>query len=281
MAGMAAGGLAAVAASKPVAADDTAAPKLKGNVRHSACRWCYSKVPFETLCKEGKAMGLEAIDLLGPKEWPVAKKYGLTCSMAHGAGMGIEKGFNRPDLHDALVADFEALIPKVAEAGLTNLICMSGNHDGMSDEEGLKNCVVGIKRLIKTAEKHNVVLVMELLNSKVNHKGYMCDHTAWGVELCKQVGSDNFKLLYDIYHMQIMEGDLIRTIRDSAPYIAHYHTGGNPGRAEIDETQEIYYPAVIKAIVDTGYKGFIAQEFVPKSKEPLESLRKAVQICDV
>ena len=277
---MTAGGLAATVSQADSARADTPA-KLKGNVRHSACRWCYSKIPTETLFKEAKAMGLEAIDLLGPKEWPIAKKYGLTCSMAHGAGMGITKGFNRPELHDALVADYEAHIPKVAEAGLTNLICFSGNRDGMSDEEGLKNCAVGLKRLVKTAEKHNVVLVMELLNSKVDHKGYMCDHTAWGAELCKQVGSDNFKLLYDIYHMQIMEGDMIRTIRENAPYIGHYHTGGNPGRNEIDETQEIYYPAVIKAIVDTGYKGFIAQEFVPKSKKPLESLRKAIQICDV
>ena len=226
-------------------------------------------------------MGIEGIDLLGPNEWPLARKYGLTCSMAHGAGMGIPKGFNRLDLHDALVADYEQLIPKVAEAGLTNLICFSGNRGKLSDEEGLENCVVGLKRLMKTAEKHKVILVMELLNSKVSHKGYMCDHTPWGVELCKRVGSENFKLLYDIFHMQIMEGDMIRTIRESAPYIAHYHTGGVPGRAEIDETQEIYYPAVIKAIVETGFKGFIAQEFVPRGPDPIESLRKSIDICDV
>ncbi len=273
---------AAAANSGPLLAEDgsTAKPR-KGNVRHAVCRWCYSKIPLETLCREAKTMGIEGIDLLGPDEWPVAREHGLICSMAHGAGMGIPKGFNRLELHDDLVADYEAMIPRVAEAGLVNLICFSGNRDGMDDEQGLENCAVGIKRLMKTAEKHNVILAMELLNSKVSHKDYMCDHTAWGVELCKRVDSENFKLLYDIFHMQIMEGDLIRTIRESAPYIAHYHTGGVPGRAEIDETQEIYYPAVIRAIVETEYKGFIAQEFVPKSPEPLKSLAAAIDICDV
>ena len=261
--------------------DKPAAAKLKGRVNHSACRWCYSKIPLDDLCKAAVAIGLKGIDLAGPKDWPTLKKYGLTCSMANGAELGITKGFNHVEFHDQLTANYESLIPKAAEAGLKNVICLSGNRNGLDDEEGLKNCAKGIKRILKTAEQNNIILVMELLNSKVDHKDYQCDHTDWGVRLCKEVGSENFKLLYDIYHMQIMEGDVIRTIKENASYIAHYHTGGVPGRAEIDETQELYYPAIIKAIVDTGFGGFIAQEFVPRSGKPLESLQKAVQICDV
>ncbi len=255
--------------------------KLKGNINHSVCRWCYGKIPLDELCKAAKAMGIQSIELVGPEEWPVLKKYGLTSALPWGAGQGIEKGFNDPSLHDALVADYEKVIPKVAAAGYNTLICFSGNRNGKTDEQGLENCAIGLKRLMAFAEKHKVTLVMELLNSKVDHKDYQCDHTAWGVELCKRVGSDRFKLLYDIYHMQIMEGDMIRTIRDNIKYIAHFHTGGNPGRNEIDETQEIYYPAVMKAIVATGYKGFVAQEFIPAGPQPLVSLQKAVRLCDV
>ncbi|GAA4410699.1 TIM barrel protein [Nibrella viscosa] len=257
-----------------------AAPALKGNIKHSACRWCYSKIPLEELCKAAKEIGLQALDLTGPDEWPVLKKYGLTCSMAQGAGKGIERGFNDPALHDELVASYEAIFPKLKDAGLTNVICFSGNRRGMADEQGLENCAKGLKRLMSSAEKHGVVMIMELLNSKVNHKDYMCDHTAWGAELCQRVGSENFKLLYDIYHMQIMEGDIIRTLKENSKYIGHYHTGGNPGRNEIDDSQEIYYPAVMKAILETGYKGFVAQEFIPK-RDPLTSLKQGVMICDV
>jgi len=253
---------------------------LKGNINHSVCKWCYSKIPLEEFCKSAKEMGITSIDLTGPEEWPTLKKYGLTCAMAQGAGKGISDGFNDPRLHDELVASYEAIFPKLKEAGLTNVICFSGNRRGMSDEEGLKNCAVGLKRLMPSAEKYGVTVVMELLNSKVDHKDYMCDHSKWGVDLCKAVGSERFKLLYDIYHMQIMEGDIIRNIRDYHPYFAHYHTGGNPGRNEIDETQEIYYPAVMKAILATGFKGFVAQEFIPK-RDPLKSLREGVMICDV
>jgi hydroxypyruvate isomerase len=201
--------------------------------------------------------------------------------MASGAGMGIGKGFNRVELHDQLVASFEKLIPQAADAGLKNVICMSGNRSGIDDEEGLENCAKGLKRLMKLAEEKKVNVVMELLNSKVDHKDYQCDHTAWGVEVCKKVGSERCKLLYDIYHMQIMEGDLIDTIKKNIRYIAHFHTGGGPGRHEIDETQEINYPAVMRAIVETGFKGFVAQEFVPRNPNALESLRKAILICDV
>ena len=276
---------AAVAAAGSIArrlqaAEQAAATPLKGRINHSVCKWCY-KMPLDDLCKAAKSMGIASIDLVGPKEWPTLKQYGLTCAMANGAGMGIAKGFNRLEHHDKLVEGFEALIPQAADAGLENVICMSGNRAGLDDEKGLENCAIGLKRLMKLAEQKKVNVVMELLNSKVNHKDYQCDHTAWGVELCKRVGSERCKLLYDIYHLQIMEGDLIATIKQSAPYIAHYHTGGVPGRNEIDETQEIYYPAVMRAIVATGFKGFVAQEFIPKGPNPLESLRRCVQICDV
>ena len=195
--------------------------------------------------------------------------------------MGIDKGFNRVEYHDQLVEGFESIIPKAAAAGMENVICMSGNRAGLDDEQGLVNCEKGVKRLVKLAQQNKVTLVMELLNSKVDHHDYQCDHTAWGVDLCRRVGSERFKLLYDIYHMQIMEGDLIATIRKNIQYIAHFHTGGVPGRNEIDETQEINYPAVMRAIVATGFKGFVAQEFIPKNPNALESLRRAVEICDV
>ncbi len=259
---------------------DQTAPLLKGRINHSVCKWCYGKIPLEDFCKSVKEMGITGIDLLGPNEWPVLKKYGLTCSMPQGAGKGIPDGFNDPKFHDELVASYEAIFPKLKEAGFTKVICFSGNRRGMSDEEGMNNCATALKRLMPSAEKHGVTMIMELLNSKVDHKDYMCDHSAWGVELCKKVGSENFKLLYDIYHMQIMEGDIIRTIRGNHQYFGHYHTGGNPGRNEIDETQELYYPAIMRAIVDTGYKGFVAQEFIPK-RDPLTSLKEAVLLCDV
>jgi len=255
--------------------------QLKGNINHSVCKWCYDKIPLEEMCKAAKTMGITSIELLGPNEWPTLKKYGLTCALPNGAGKGIEKGFNDPQYHDELVASYEAVIPQVANAGYDKLICFSGNRNGLSDEQGLENCAKGLKRLMKTAEKHKVALTMELLNSKVDHRDYQCDHTQWGVELCKRVGSEYFKLLYDIYHMQIMEGDIIRTIKEYHPYINHYHTGGVPGRHEIDETQEIYYPAVMRAIVETGYKGHVSQEFIPARKEPLVSLKQSISICDV
>lgn len=263
-------------------ADDIVSPaKLKGRVNHSVCRWCYSAVSLDDLCKAAVKMGITSIDLMGANDWPTLKKYGLTCAMANGAEIGLTRGFNRTEFHDQLVANYESLIPKAAAAGLKNVICLSGNRDGLDEEEGLQNCATGLKRLLKTAEQNKITLVMELLNSKVDHKDYQCDHTDWGVKLCKTLGSENFKLLYDIYHMQIMEGDVIRTIKENAPYIAHYHTGGVPGRAEIDETQELYYPAIIQAIVDTGFQGFVAQEFIPRNSDPLASLQKAIQICDV
>ncbi len=255
--------------------------KLKGNINHSVCKWCYDKIPLEEMCKAAKAMGIQSIELQGPKEWPTLKKYGLTCAMPWGAGKGIIQGFNDPQYHDELVKSYEEVIPQAANAGLDKLICFSGNRNGLSDEQGMANCAQGLKRLIKTAEKHKVTLSMELLNSKVDHKDYQCDHTKWGVELVKMVGSEQFKLLYDIYHMQIMEGDVIRTIQEYHPYINHYHTGGVPGRHEIDDSQELYYPAIMKAILETGFKGHVAQEFIPARQEPLVSLKQSITICDV
>lgn len=263
------------------AAEQAAGSALKGRINHSVCRWCYDKIPFEDLCKAAKQMGLQSIELTGPDEWPILKKYGLTSAMPWGAGMGIEKGFNDPQYHAELVASYEALFPKLANAGLNKVICFSGNRNGLDDEKGIENCAIGLKKLMKSAEKYKVTMVMELLNSKVDHKDYQCDHTAWGAELCKQTGSENFKLLYDIYHMQIMEGDVIRTIKEHHPYIAHYHTGGVPGRNEIDESQELYYPSIMKAVLETGFKGFVAQEFIPKREDKLASLKQGVQICDV
>jgi hydroxypyruvate isomerase len=255
--------------------------KLKGNVNHSVCKWCYPNIPLEDFCKAVKDMGMSSVELQGPEEWPIIQKYGLTVAMPWGAGKGIVDGWNDPKLHDELLASFEDVIPKAANAGLTQIITFSGNRKGLSDEQGLENCAKGLKRLMKTAEKYKVTVSMELLNSKVNHKDYQCDHSKWGVELVKMVGSDRFKLLYDIYHMQIMEGDVIATIKEYHPYFSHYHTGGVPGRGEIDDTQELNYPAIVKAILDTGYKGFLGQEFVPKHKDVLGSLKESVKICDV
>jgi hydroxypyruvate isomerase len=257
------------------------AGELKGNINHSACRWCYSSIPFEEFCMKAKEIGLKAVDLVGPDGWSVLKKYGLDSSMCNGAEINIAKGWNDKQYHATLVKNYSEMIPMVAKAGYKNLICLSGNRNGMDDETGLNNCVDGLKQVMGIAEKHNVMLVMELLNSKIDHKDYICDHTWWGVELVKRAGSENLKLLYDIYHMQIMEGDVIRTIRDNYQYIGHYHTGGVPGRHEIDETQELYYPAIMKAIVETGFKRYVAQEFVPSREDKLESLRQAVGICDV
>ncbi len=240
---------------------------------------------LEDLCQAGKEMGLASVELLNPSDFPTLRKHGLTCAMVSnpvvdGLG-GIEKAWNRVEHHDRLVSAYEQRIREVADAGMTNLICFSGNRAGLDDEKGLENCALGLKRIMKLAEEKKVTIAMELLNSRVNHKDYQCDHTAWGVELCQRVSSERFRLLYDIYHMQIMEGDLIATIRKHHRHFAHYHTGGVPGRNEIDETQEIHYPAVMKAIVETGFKGHVAQEFIPKRKDVLASLRQGVEICDV
>ncbi len=280
------GGAAALAAAASLprrlgAAEPAPGPKLKGRINHSVCRWCYGKLSLDELCLAAKEIGLQSVELLEVKELPTVKKHGLVCAMVHGVPGGIAHGFNRTENHDKMVRYFEETIPVVAEYGYPNVICFSGNRAGLDDEKGLENCVLGLQRVVPLAEKHKVTLCLELLNSKRDHKDYMCDHAAWGVEVCKRVGSERLKLLYDIYHMQIMEGDLIATIREFHPYIGHFHTGGVPGRGEIDDSQEIHYPAVMRAIADTGYRGFVAQEFVPKRPDPIASLKQGVQICDV
>lgn len=253
----------------------------KGNIRHAVCRWCYNSIPLEEFCYAANTMGISAIDLVGPKDWPTLKKYGLDSSMCNGAEINLVDGWNDITFHPQLIRNYSEMIPLVAKAGYKNLICFSGNRRGKDDETGWRNCTDGLNQVIKIAEKHNVVLVMELLNSRVDHKDYHCDRTSWGVELAKRIGSPNFKLLYDIYHMQIDEGDVIRTIKNNHQYIGHYHTGGVPGRNEIDNTQELYYPAIMQAILQTGYKGYVAQEFIPSWTDKLAALKKGIEICDV
>ncbi len=254
---------------------------LKGNINHSVCRWCYSSIPLEEFCQSVKKLNFSAIDLVGPKDWDTLKKYGIYSSMCNGAEISLTKGWNNPEYHATLIKNYTDMIPLVAKASYKNLICFSGNRDGMDDETGIKNCVEGLKQIMPLAEKSGILIQMELLNSRINHKDQMCDKSAWGIELCKRLGSENFKLLYDIYHMQIDEGDIIRSIQNNHQYFGHYHTGGVPGRNEIDDTQELYYPAIMKAIVKTGYKGYVAQEFIPAREDKIASLKSAVDICDV
>jgi len=259
--------------------------KMKGNINHSVCQWTYNFISIDELCQVVKKIGFTAIDLVAPKDWPILQKNGIYSSMCYIAGkVSLTEGWNNKDFHAGLIKDFTETIPLVKKAGYKNLICFSGNRKGMDDETGLKNCVDGLKQIMGLAEQNDVMIQMELLNSKVNHKDYMCDKTPWGVELVKRISSPNFKLLYDIYHMQIDEGDVIRTIQDNHQYIGHYHTGGVPGRHIIDETQELYYPAIMKAILATGFKDYVAQEFVPDEKDneaKIAALKKAVKICDV
>lgn len=278
------GGTAVLAAPAATMAACTEANKkfaLKGNIKHSVCYWTYNFLTLEELCKQVKEIGFSAIDLVGPKDWPTLKKHDVYSSMCNGAEISLTEGWNDKQYHPTLIKNYTEHINLVADAGYKNLICFSGSRRGMADEIGLRNCAEGLKQILPLAEKRGVVIQMELLNSKVNHKDYMCDRSAWGVELCKRLASDNFKLLYDIYHMQIDEGDVIRTIQDNHQYFGHYHTGGVPGRHEIDESQELYYPAIVKAIVATGFNDYLAQEFIPAKADKIASLREAIKICDV
>lgn len=257
---------------------------LKGRIRHSVCRWTYGHLSLQELCAAVKKIGFTAIDLVGPKEWNVLKDNGVDSSMCNGAEISLTEGWNNPQYHATLIKNYTDHIDWVAKAGYKNLICFSGNRKGMDDETGLKNCVTGLKQIMSLAEQKGVVIQMELFNSRVDHKDYMADKSAWGVELCKRLGSSNFKLLYDIYHMQINEGDIIRSIKDNHSYFGHYHTAGVPGRHEIDETQELYYPAIMQAILATGYTGYVAQEFIPtgaNNGDKMKALKKAVKLCDV
>jgi hydroxypyruvate isomerase len=274
---LAAAGLAAARRSEAAAQ----APAVRGRLKQSVSRWCFGKMTLDELCGHAARIGYKGIDLLEPKDWPVVRKHGLVCPLGSlGAPITIEKGLNRVENYGPILDALARGIDQAAEAQVPNLVCFSGNRAGMSDEEGLDNCARGLRQIAPHAEEKGVTLCVELLNSKVDHKDYMCDHAAWGAALVRKVGSPRVKLLYDIYHMQIMEGDVIRTIRENAAAIAHFHTAGVPGRHEIDERQELHYPAICRAIVETGYTGYLAQEFVP-TDEPLKSLEAAFRICDV
>jgi hydroxypyruvate isomerase len=251
----------------------------KGGIKQALARWCYRDIPLDKLSDAAAGMGIAGVDLIDPPDWPTVKKSGLICSLTTGGGT-IPDGWNRKENHDRLEREFGISLPRAAAAGVPNVIAFSGNRRGLSDQEGLENCVLGLNRVKTTAEQHNVTICLELLNSKIDHKDYQCDHTAWGVEVVRRVNSPRVRLLYDIYHMQIMEGDVIRTIRENIQWIGHFHTGGVPGRHELDETQELNWPAIMRAIAATGYGGYVAHEFVP-TRDPLTSLREAVKLCSV
>jgi hydroxypyruvate isomerase len=253
-----------------------------GRLKQSVCQWCYAKIPLEDFCREVAAMGLTAIDLLQPEQWPIAAKHGLICSTGYpGKGGGtISDGLNNIALHDAIARTFADALPKARDAKVPNLITFFGNRNGMPDAQAIDNCVAGLNRIKSIAEDTGVTVVVELLNSKVDHKDYQGDRTPFGVEVMKRVASPRVKLLYDVYHMQIMEGDVIRTVRDNWEHIAHFHTGGVPGRNELDDTQELQWATIAREIVKKGYQGYFAHEFIPR-RDPLGSLREAVALCDV
>jgi len=260
--------------------DDIKVTPRKGRIKQSVSRWCYQKIELDELCKRSAEMGLKAVDLLGVEEWDVPHRYGLICSMGYAGGGDIPHAMNRVENHAKIEEAFRKNIPIAAKMGVPNVITFSGNRMGMSDDEGAKNTVIGLNKVKKIAEDNGVTICLELLNSKVDHHDYMCDHTAWGVRVVQEVNSPRVKLLYDIYHMQIMEGDLIRTIQDNIKWLGHFHTGGNPGRHELDNTQEVHWDAVMRGIASTNYSGYVAHEFVP-TRDPLTSLREAADLCDV
>jgi hydroxypyruvate isomerase len=284
-AGMATSGLVAFASdSKANMSDKSLDVPLKGNINHSVCRWTMGFLTLPKLCSTVKSIGFSAIDLIGPTEWGILKEHGVDSSMCNGAEISLTEGWNDREYHEELTRRYIEHINLVADAGYTNLICFSGNRRGMDDETGLQNCVEGLKNVLSIAENRGIVLQMELFNSKVDHPDYMCDNSAWGIELCKRLDSPNFKLLYDIYHMQISEGDIIRTIRDNHKWFGHYHTAGVPGRNEIEENQELNYPAIMRAIHETGYNGYVAQEFMSKAPDnagKISALSRAISICDI
>ncbi len=260
---------------------ETKAPTpRKGRIRQSVSRWCYKNIPLDQLAQASAQMGLKAVDLLEISEWDVPRRYGLICSMGYAGGGTIPDALNRTENHAAIEEAFRKNIPIAAKAGVPNVITFSGNRKGMSDDEGARNTVIGLNRVKKIAEDNGVNICMELLNSKHDHHDYMCDHTAWGVRVVSEVNSPRVKLLYDIYHMQIMEGDLITTIRENIQWLGHFHTGGVPGRHELDNTQEVQWDGVMRAIADLNFNGYVAHEFVP-TRDPLTSLRQAVDLCDV
>jgi hydroxypyruvate isomerase len=272
-------GVAIASVSSPSWSEQTTPTPRKGRIKQSVSRWCYKDIPLDKLCAYSAQIGCKAIDLLGPEDYEVPRRYGLICAMGYGGGGDIPNALNRVENHAKIEEGLRKNIPLAAKAGIPNVITFSGNRAGMSDEEGAKNTIIGLNRIKKIGEDNGVVICLELLNSKVNHPDYQCDHTSWGVEVCKRVNSPSVKLLYDIYHMQIMEGDVIHTIRDNIKWIGHFHTGGVPGRHEIDDSQELNYRAVAKAIVETGYTGWLAHEY-NNPKDPRKALEEALDICD-
>jgi len=254
----------------------------KGRLKQASVAWCYG-APLEELAKVTAALGLTGIDVVNPPDWPVLKKYGLTSTMTPcmERGYGIGNGLNKKQNHEGHLQLVKERIDASAQAGFRNILVFSGNRqDDLSDKEGLENCAIALREIAPYAEKKGQLLQMELLNSKRDHKGYMCDRTHWGVELVQKVGSPAFKLLYDIYHMQIQEGDVIATIKEFHEHIGHYHTAGVPGRSNLDETQELYYPAIMNAVAETGFDGVVAQEFIPRG-DKVKALTQAVEACDV
>jgi hydroxypyruvate isomerase len=252
----------------------------KGRIRQSVCQWCYRQMSIDQLAQSAASIGLQGVDLLQPDDYEVPRRYGLVCTMGYAGGGEINKALNRTENHAAIEQAFRANIPRAAKASVPNVITFSGNRAGLSDEEGARNTIAGLNRLKKIAEDHGVTICLELLNSKRDHHDYMCDHTAWGVRVAQEVNSPSVKLLYDIYHMQIMEGDLIETIRGNIQWIGHFHTGGVPGRHELNGTQEIQWDAVMRAIAGSGFRGYVAHEFIPTG-DPLASLKSAADLCDV
>jgi hydroxypyruvate isomerase len=252
----------------------------KGRIRQSVCQWCYRQMSIDQLAQSAASIGLRGVDLLQPDDYEIPRRCGLVCTMGYAGGGEINKALNRTENHAAIEQAFRANIPRAAKAGVPNVITFSGNRAGLSDDEGARNTVAGLNRLKKIAEDHGVTICLELLNSKRDHHDYMCDHTAWGVRVAQEVNSPNVKLLYDIYHMQIMEGDLIETISTNIQWIGHFHTGGVPGRHELNGTQEIQWDAVMRAIADSGFRGYVAHEFIPTA-DPLASLKSAADLCDV
>jgi hydroxypyruvate isomerase len=258
-------------------------PPRKGRITQGVTRGVFGRgVALEDCCRQAAELGIKGFDLLGPTDWPTAKKYGLVPSMASGGGGTIASGLNRTENHARLEASVRETIDRAAANGVPNLITFSGNRGGMPDAEGADNCVAFLNRVKAHAEDKGVTICMEYLNSKVNHKDYMFDHIAWGVDVMTRVNSPRVKILFDIYHAQIMDGDIVRNIRDHRQWIGHFHTGGNPGRHEIDETQELNYRFVMQAIADLGFQGFVTHEYSPApGRDPIESLKRAIEICDV
>jgi hydroxypyruvate isomerase len=264
----------------PLEMSATAGTVRKGRIHQSVCQWCYRDMAIDQLAQAAANIGLQGVDLLKPDDYEIPRRYGLVCSMGYAGGGEINKAMNRVENHAAIEQAFRTNIPRAAKAGVPNVITFSGNRAGMSDEEGARNTITGLNRVKKIGEDHGVTICLELLNSKRDHHDYMCDHTAWGAKVVQEVNSPNVKLLYDIYHMQIMEGDLIETIRQNIQWIGHFHTGGVPGRHELDNTQEIQWEPVMRAIADSGFLGFVAHEFIP-TKDPMASLKAAADLCDV